>query len=138
MASGMFSSRVTLRSKTLLWKGAEVPNDPMTMDAWSGFDDVRNWMGRSLWAWLRVSFIHCNRFYFLTKLTFPFPVPFMLRTKDSSRPVEGSVRVRNAWCGRFAVLPSVVVSCSFNVSVAPNEIALGNEAMGLSLQLIFN
>jgi hypothetical protein len=59
----------------------------------------------------------------------------MLSTKDSSRPVVGSVRVRNAWCGRFAVLPSVVVRSSFKVSVAPNETALGNEAMGLSLQL---
>jgi hypothetical protein len=62
----------------------------------------------------------------------------MLSTKDSSKPVVGSLRVRNAWCGRFAALPSVVVSCSFNMSVALNEIALGNEAMGLSLQLVIN
>jgi hypothetical protein len=57
-----------------------------------------------------------------------------VKTNDSSSPVSGSVKVRNAWCGLFAVFPSVVVSSSFKLSVAPNETDFDNGVLGFSLR----
>lgn len=68
-----------------------------------------------------------------TKATFALPLSFTLSTKDSSSPVVGSVRVRNAWCGRFAVLPSRVVRSSFSESVASSDTDLPKGVEGLSL-----
>ena len=90
MASGTFSSRDTLRSKTLLLYGLEVPNDPMTMDAWIGFDEVRNWIGRSLWAWSKVSFVlqQLNLCSYQIDLSFPTFLHF-----EHKRFFETSCRV---------------------------------------------
>jgi hypothetical protein len=71
-----------------------------------------------------------------TKSTLPFPLSFTLSTKDSSKPVVGSDRVRNAWCGRVAFFPSVVVSCSFSVSLAANDTDLDNGVDGFNLEEI--
>lgn len=64
----------------------------------------------------------------------PFPLSFTLTTKESSKPVFGSVRVRNAWCGRFAVPPSTVLRTSFNVSAGPSDTGFPRSVEGLSLK----
>lgn len=69
----------------------------------------------------------------LTRFTLPFPLSFTLKRNDSSTPVVGSVRVRKAWCGLVAFLPSTVVSWSFSVSVAPSETDFDSGDVGLSL-----
>jgi hypothetical protein len=70
----------------------------------------------------------------LTKETFALPLSFTLNTKDSSSPLVGSVKVRKAWCGRFAVCPSSVVRSSFSESVAPRDTDLASGFVALSLQ----
>lgn len=72
----------------------------------------------------------------LTRSTLALPLSFTLRTKDSSNPVVGSVNVRKAWCGRFAVTPSTVVRSNFSESVAPNDTDLPNGVEGLSLRMV--
>lgn len=68
-----------------------------------------------------------------TRFTLPFPLSFTLNTNDSSRPVVGSVNVRKAWCGRFAVFPSTVVRTSFSESLAPNSTVFARGVEGFSL-----
>jgi hypothetical protein len=68
-----------------------------------------------------------------TRFTLPFPLSFTLNTNDSSRPVVGSVNVRKAWCGRFAVFPSTVVRTSFSESLAPSSTVFARGAEGFSL-----
>lgn len=68
-----------------------------------------------------------------TRSTFPFPLSFTLITKDSSNPVVGSVKVRKAWCGRFAAPPSRVVRVSLNESVPLSDTDLANGLFGLKL-----
>jgi hypothetical protein len=55
IASGTLGSRVTLISNALLLNGVEEPKDPMTIDAAIGFDEVRNWNGRSFWAYAQLA-----------------------------------------------------------------------------------
>lgn len=69
----------------------------------------------------------------LTRETLPLPLSLTVKTNDSSSPLTGSVKVRNAWCGFFAVFPSTVVRSSFNESVAPRETVLARGAEALSL-----
>jgi hypothetical protein len=57
----------------------------------------------------------------------------MFKTYDSSRPVVGSVKVRKAWCGRFAVFPSTAVRSSFRLSPAPSDTDFANGEEGFSL-----
>jgi hypothetical protein len=64
------------------------------------------------------------------------PLSFKFNTHDSSRPVVGSVNVRKAWCGRFAVFPSTVVRSSFSESLAPNDTDLPSGVDGLSLKRV--
>lgn len=71
-----------------------------------------------------------------TKSTFALPLSLTLSTNDSSKPVAGSVNVRNAWCGRLAVFPSMVVRMSFSESVAPNDTDLARGAVALNLRTI--
>jgi hypothetical protein len=56
-----------------------------------------------------------------------------LSTNDSSSPLAGSVRVRKAWCGRFAVFPSTVVRSTFSESVAPRVTVFESGDVALSL-----
>ena len=71
-----------------------------------------------------------------TKETLPLPLSLTLNTKDSSSPVVGSVKVRNAWCGRFALVPSRVVRSSFNESVAPKVTLFASGVVALSLRIV--
>jgi hypothetical protein len=69
----------------------------MTMEAAIGFVEVRNWWGRSFWAYVcQLGFVDCNPDGMRTRLTFAFPLSFTFKTKDSSSPVVGSVSVRKA------------------------------------------
>lgn len=44
--------------------------------------------------------------------------------------------MRKAWCGRFAVFPSIVVRSSFKESVAPNDTVFARGLVALSLQKV--
>lgn len=68
-----------------------------------------------------------------TSSTLPLPLSLTLNAYDSSRPVFCSVRVKKAWCGRLAFLPSVVVRIIFRVSEAPSGISVDRGASALSL-----
>lgn len=68
-----------------------------------------------------------------TSETLPLPLSLTLSTNDSSSPLAGSVRVRKAWCGRFAVFPSTAVSSTFSASVAPSVTAFESGDVALSL-----
>lgn len=70
----------------------------------------------------------------LTKETLPLPLSLTVRTKDSSSPLVGSVKVRKAWCGRFAVVPSTVVRSIFSESVAPSDTVFARGLVALSLR----
>ena len=71
-----------------------------------------------------------------TRETLPLPLSLTLSTNDSSNPLAGSVRLRKAWCGRFAVVPSTVVRSSFNESVAPSVTVLARGLVALSLVIV--
>ena len=58
----------------------------------------------------------------------------MLKIKDSSRPEASSVSVRNAWCGRLAFFPSVVVRIILRVSAALRGISLDSGELTLNLK----
>lgn len=66
--------------------------------------------------------------------TLPLPVSFTESAKLVSRPPALLID-RNAWCGRFAVLPSCVVKMILSVSVGPRSIAVDRGLFGVSLQV---
>ena len=55
-----------------------------------------------------------------TSSTLPFPFSFTWNAKDVSRLLFGSLTRMKAWCGRFALLSSLVVSRILRVSDVPN------------------
>lgn len=53
--------------------------------------------------------------------TLAFPVSFTERGYVASRPDLGSLRSRNAWCGRVPLPSSVAVRIILRLSVGPNS-----------------
>jgi hypothetical protein len=94
------------------------------IEARAGWEEVRNWNGRSFWVCGKQMLAACYLFGWLhlslsqlTTSTLPLPLSLMLNGNDSSRPLAGSWSVRKAWCGFLPVLPSVAVRMILRVSV---------------------
>lgn len=95
---------------------------------------VWNWMGRSLYAWDGLlEWVGDGEEEGRTTSTLPLPVSLTCSANESSRPDAGSVRVRKAWCGRLAVLPSRAVRRILRVSVVPRVTGLLSGVEGVSL-----
>ena len=85
---------------------------------------------------IEVSILSLPRVYFKalhTTSTLPFPFSFKLKGNDSSSPVAGSCRVKNAWCGRLPALSSVVVRTILRLSEAGRVMAELSGEVGDSL-----
>lgn len=117
----MLGSSSTLTSKTWLLNGSEEPKDARRSVARRGWVEMRSWTGRSFCAFQKllagasgtIAGEH-------TSSTLPLPLSFTENVYVVSSPVSWSWSRRKAWCGRFAVLPSVAVKIILRLSVAPN------------------
>ena len=99
-------------------------------------------MGTSLWLCRRRQLLVLlgDRLEY-TNSTLALPLSLTLKGKEVSSPDAVSSRLRNAWCGRFAALPSCVVRMTFNVSCAPKvtalDTALDSESLKYRQQSLF-
>jgi hypothetical protein len=53
---------VTSRSKTCLWMGVVEPNEARMIEARAGWEEVRNWNGRSFWVCRKQMLAACYLF----------------------------------------------------------------------------
>lgn len=72
----------------------------------------------------------------LTNSTLALPLSLTLKGYEISRPVSGSFKSKNAWCGRLALRPSCVVKASLSVSDPPSDTTLDNGAFSWILLLL--
>lgn len=65
--------------------------------------------------------------------TVPLPDSLTVRGKGASKP-DASFRTRNAWCGRLALEPSLVVTATLTVSPWPSVTIVLAFSLSVNLQ----